>query len=102
MRLPRSRRGFTHPMSTAFWPESEARRTPQRWVRCRSPKKSSKLCLSCGNGIPNYKWWCFDCAGCSEGKPLTTKDTKVHKGQPGKPFVNLRVLCVNELRILPG
>ncbi len=46
MRLPRSRRRLTHPMSTAFFPASDGARAPHICVRFRSPKKSSKLCLS--------------------------------------------------------
>src|SRR5581483_10543887 len=46
MMLPRSRRRLTHPMSTAFLPASDARRAPHIVVRFKSPKKSSKVCLS--------------------------------------------------------
>jgi len=37
---------LTHPMSTAFLPASDARRAPHIVVRFKSPKKSSKVCLS--------------------------------------------------------
>src|SRR5256885_1137477 len=47
-------------MSTALLPASEARSAPHMWVRRRSPKKSSKLCLSVGktaqSRIRDYKW----------------------------------------------
>jgi len=33
-------------MSTAFFPASDARRAPHIVVRFKSPKKSSKVCLS--------------------------------------------------------
>jgi hypothetical protein len=37
---------LTHPMSTAFLPASDALRAPHIVVRFKSPKKSSKVCLS--------------------------------------------------------
>src|SRR5882672_10381588 len=45
-KLPKSRRLFTHPIRTAFLPASDARSSPHRWERCRSPIKSSMMSLT--------------------------------------------------------
>src|SRR5580698_6458043 len=73
IKLPRSRRRFTQPISTALLPASEARNPPHMWVRRRSPRKSSKLHLSVRNAarsrMQDYKWWSAFCEASVDRPP---------------------------------